>query len=200
MTKHEFLAALSRELSGLPAEEIAARVAFFDEMIADRIEEGMDEAAAVAAMGTPKEVAAQIVAEMPLSRLVKARVRARRRLSGGEIALLSLGAPLWLSLLLALFGTLFAVYVSLWSCVFSLWVTAVATVGAGIGMLLAAIPMLFMRRVATALLLLGLGLVALGVSILFALAAKLAAKGLWLLTKAAVKGMKYRCLGRGEAK
>ena len=200
MTKHEFLAALSRELSGLPAEEIAARVAFFDEMIADRIEEGMDEAAAVAAMGTPKEVAAQIVAEMPLSRLVKARVRAHRRLSGGEIALLSLGAPLWLSLLLALFGTLLAVYVSLWSCVFSLWVTAVATVGAGIGMLLAAIPMLFMRRVATALLLLGLGLVALGVSILFSLAAKLAAKGLWLLTKAAVKGMKYRCLGRGEAK
>ena len=200
MTKSEFLTALACELSGLPNEEIAARVAFFDEMIADRIEEGMEEADAVAAMGTPKEVAAQIVAEFPLAKLVKARVCAHRRLSTGEIALLAVGAPLWLSLLLALFGALLSVYASLWACVLSLWVTAAAAVSSGVGMVLAAVPMLFMRRVATALLLLGVGLMALGASILCAVAAKLAGKGLWWLTQQCVKGLKYCCLGRGEAK
>ena len=48
MNKEKFLDALRRRLSGLPQEDIDERIAFYEEMIDDRMEEGLSEEEATA--------------------------------------------------------------------------------------------------------------------------------------------------------
>ena len=47
MNKQEFLARLQKGLSGLPGEEIEEHLAFYSEMIDDRMEDGIPEETAV---------------------------------------------------------------------------------------------------------------------------------------------------------
>ena len=64
-SKQAYLEALRRELASLPAAEADKSVAFIEEMIDDRMEDGATEAEAVAALGSPAEVARSIAAELP---------------------------------------------------------------------------------------------------------------------------------------
>lgn len=57
MTRDEFLNRLGELLACLPADQVKETQEFYAEAIADRMEDGMTEAEAVAAMGTPGEVA-----------------------------------------------------------------------------------------------------------------------------------------------
>ena len=68
MTKMQFLMALHDALSGLPRDEIEERLNFYTEMIEDRIEEGLSEEQAVAAVGSVEEIASQIAREIPVSK------------------------------------------------------------------------------------------------------------------------------------
>ena len=61
MNKHEFLAALRRELTALPHDELTEQLNFYNEMIDDRMEEGMTEEQAVSGIGTVHAVSAQIL-------------------------------------------------------------------------------------------------------------------------------------------
>lgn len=78
--REEFFASLRQRLAGMPPEELADRCAFLGEMIDDRMEEGASESDAVASLGSVEDAAAQILAETPLTHLVKERVRPRRAL------------------------------------------------------------------------------------------------------------------------
>ena len=78
MNKQEFLAQLREGLNGLPQEDIDERIAFYGEMIDDRLEDGLTEEEAVEAIGTTDEVVAQIIADTPLTKLVKERVKPKR--------------------------------------------------------------------------------------------------------------------------
>ena len=82
MTKQEFLASLREGLRGLPPADIEERIAFYDEVIDDRMEEGLTEAEALGEIGTVESVIDQIAAETPLVRLVKEKVRSERKRSG----------------------------------------------------------------------------------------------------------------------
>ncbi|MBQ3573350.1 MAG: DUF1700 domain-containing protein, partial [Clostridia bacterium] len=93
MNKEQFLFELRGRLAGLPLEDIERSLDFYREMIDDRIEDGMTEDEAVAAIGTPADAAAQIVMDMPLPKVVKATAKPKRKLSGAEIALLCITAP-----------------------------------------------------------------------------------------------------------
>ena len=63
MNKKEFLEQLQKELAGLPQKELEERLAFYDEMIDDQMEEGRSEEDAVSNMGTVQGVAEQIIAD-----------------------------------------------------------------------------------------------------------------------------------------
>ena len=52
MNKETFLSELKKGLSGLPADDVNERLAFYGEMIDDRVEESMSEEEAVAGIGT----------------------------------------------------------------------------------------------------------------------------------------------------
>ena len=51
MNKQEFIVALCDRLVGLPEQEVEDRIGFYCEMIDDRIEDGLSEEDAVAAIG-----------------------------------------------------------------------------------------------------------------------------------------------------
>lgn len=59
MTKQEFLSELERALGKLPHAEVEQALAFYDEAISDRMEDGLSEAEAVADLGSIDEIAAQ---------------------------------------------------------------------------------------------------------------------------------------------
>ena len=120
MTRNEFFSELAERLYGVPDKDREASLEYYGEMINDRIEEGMTEEEAVAALGSPEEIATQILRELSLPKLVQARVKPRRALRVWEIVLLILGAPLWRPLLLAAAAVILAVYVVLWSLVIAL--------------------------------------------------------------------------------
>ena len=95
MNKQEFLSELRSVLSGLPQDDIEERIAFYGEMIDDRMEEGLTEEEAVAEAGNINEIKTQIVADIPLQKLVKEKVKPKRALRGWEIVLIVLGFPVW---------------------------------------------------------------------------------------------------------
>ena len=73
MTKREFTDAIAEKLSGLPEDALHQALDFFSEGIDDRMEDGMSEAQAVAAMGSVDEAAEQILLDTPLPRIVRER-------------------------------------------------------------------------------------------------------------------------------
>ncbi len=142
MTKRDFLNELEKKLTGLPTSDLVEHLHFYSEMIDDRMEEGLSEEAAVAAIGSSEEIAAQITAEIPLSRIAKEKVKPKRKPRTWEIVLLAVGSPLWLSLAIVAFAVILSLYAVLWSVIASLWtvftaVTVCAPAGLAAGILFA---------------------------------------------------------------
>ena len=101
---------LSKGLSGLPREDREERLSFYSEMIDDRIEEGLSEEEAVSAVGKIEDIVSQVIADTPLTKLAKERIKSNRRLEGWEILLLILGFPVWLPLLVAFFAVILLLF------------------------------------------------------------------------------------------
>ena len=133
MTREMFLAELRQRLAGLPWEELEERLAFYGEMLDDRLEDGLTEEEAVGSLGTPEEVAAQVLAEIPMSVLVREKVRPREKAWGWETILIILGFPIWFSVLIAVAAVAFSLYVSLWAVVVSFWAVAVSLFAGAVG-------------------------------------------------------------------
>ena len=87
MTRDEFLNRLGELLACLPADQVKETQEFYAEAIADRMEDGMTEAEAVAAMGTPGEVAEATLDELPAAARVRRRCRCSLHLYLGSCAL-----------------------------------------------------------------------------------------------------------------
>ena len=66
MDRQAFLTALEARLRRLPEQERQQSLRYYEEMIDDRMEEGMDEQAAVAAMGDVAEIAQEVLMELSL--------------------------------------------------------------------------------------------------------------------------------------
>lgn len=183
MDKQAFLTALRSGLSGLPQDDIEERLTFYGEMIDDRMEEGLSEEEAVAAIGEVSEIARQAVADTPLAKIAKERIRPKRRLKTWEIVLLALGSPIWLSLAITAAAVMFAIIVSLWAVILSLWavfaslaVSAVAAVPTGAFFAVGG-------HGAAGLAMLSAGLVCAGLTILLFFGCMGAMKGILQLTK-----------------
>lgn len=200
MNKQEFLAELRKGLHGLPQNDIEERLTFYNEMIADRMEEGLTEDAAVSEVGTVNEVISQIVTETPLSKIVKEKVRPKRTLRVWEIVLLALGSPIWLSLLIAAFAVIFAVYVTAWSVIAALWASELALAASSIGSILSAVIFAFQVNGIVAIAVLGAGIAFAGLSIFLFFGCKETTKGILFLTKKMILGIKSLFIGKENIK
>lgn len=126
MNKTEFLQALAEKLTFLSRKEVEERCNYYMEMIDDGMEEGLTENEALAALGSIEDIAAQILADTPLTLLAKERIKPERRLNGWEITAVVLGFPLWFSLLAAAFAVAAGIYASWWAVIISLWAVFVS--------------------------------------------------------------------------
>lgn len=189
MDKYDFLLALEARLEGLPEADRQASLDFYSEMLDDLVEGGMTETEAVASLGSPEAIAEEILLEMPLPKLVKAKMK-KRRLSGLEITLLAVGFPIWLPISIALLAVVFAIYISLWAVVISLYAANVAMAACAPTGILAAVVLFASGKPTAALLFLGAGLALAGLSILWFLLCNLTAKGMWKLGKLTLRGIK----------
>ena len=119
MTRQEFLSELERALDKLPHAEVEQALAFYDEAISDRMEDGLSEAEAVADLGPVDEIAAQIAAETPP--IPRAIARANTGSRTLNIVLLAVFSPIWIPIVLALAAAALAVYVAIWAVIAALW-------------------------------------------------------------------------------
>ena len=198
MLKQEFLAQLRDALCGLPQRDIDERLTFYSEIIDDRMEDGLPEEEAVAAVGSVDEIFAQVVADIPFSKIVKERIKPKRRLTAWEIVLLALGSPIWLTLGIAAFAVILSLYISLWAVVISLWAVFGSLVGCALGGIVAAIVFACSGNLLTGIAVLGAGILLAGLSIFMFFGCKAATKGTVLLAKEMALGIKH-CFIKKEA-
>ena len=199
MTKLQFLLALNDRLSCLPRNEAEERLNFYSEMIEDRMEEGLSEADAVAAVGSVDEIANQIISDTPLTKIVKVNLKPQRKVKAWEIVLLALGSPVWFSLLIAAFAVLLALYVSFWAVIISLWAVFGAVVGCGICGIVAGIGCVMIGSGPTGMALISAGVVCIGLSILLFYGCKTITKASLLLVKKIALWIKNRFIKKEEA-
>ncbi|MBR6274519.1 MAG: DUF1700 domain-containing protein [Lachnospiraceae bacterium] len=190
MNKEMFLAKLRMELYGLPAEDIEERIAFYSEMIDDRVEEGLSEEEAVAQIGPMEDIVSQTISDIPLTKLVKEKIKPDRSLKGWEIALIIISFPIWFPLLIAAGAIIFSFYAVIWALVISAWAVAVSLVAAGIGGTVAGIVNMVCGHPLSGLAMLGMSLFSAGLGIFAFLACVGLTKGAAKLTARIALGIK----------
>ena len=184
MSKQEFLEQLRKGLFGLPHDDIEERLIFYSEMIDDRTEEGLSEEEAVSQVGAVDEIVTQIVAETPLVKIAKERIRPKRKMSTGEIALLVLGSPIWLSLGIAVIAVIFSLYISLWAVIISLWAAVFGSLATcSVACISTGVVFAVGGNIASGAAMFAFGLVCAGLSIFAYYGCKAATKGILMLTK-----------------
>ncbi len=163
MNKTEFLLSLEKKLVALPRKEIEVTQGFYAEMIDDRIEDGMCEEDAVAAIGDIDTIVQNTLLELPLPTLMKAKIQPKAGLKLWEIVLMVLGFPLWFPLVLAFFIVILAVYVSVWAVIISLYASVAAFVLSGVAGIFS---LLFAQSFPAGLLMFGFSLICIGIGVL----------------------------------
>lgn len=136
MTKETFLNELRTRLQGLPQKEIDERIAFYDEMINDKMEyDNLTEEQAIEKVGSVDDIVIQVAKETPLISIVKHNVKPKRELTAWEVILLIVGFPLWFPLLISFLAIVFSLYVVLWALVlvvYSVFISGIASAIAGL--------------------------------------------------------------------
>ena len=199
MNKTEFALELYEKLPLLPSEEIDERLTFYLEMIDDRMEDGLSEEDAVSAIGSIDDIAEQILADVPLTRIVKERIKSKRKLKAWEIVLLALGSPIWLSLGIAAVAVIFSLYVSLWAVIISFWAVFASLIGSAVGCVVGGVLFAFGINLLTGVAVIGAGIVCAGLSIFMFYGCKAATGGTLVLTKKMAIFIKNCFLRKEEA-
>lgn len=199
MGKQEFLAQLRKGLSGLPQDDIEERLTFYSEMLEDRIEEGFSEEEAVSAAGSVNEIVAHSVADIPLAKIAKEKMRPKRHLKAWETVLLVLGSPLWLSLGIAAAAVIFALYVSFWSVIVSLWAVFASFAVYAVGSVPMCVVFFTVGRGASGLAILAAGIVCAGLSIFMFCGCRETTKSILILTRKITMRIKNCFIEKEEA-
>lgn len=199
MTKQEFFEQLEKGLSGLPEEELHERLEFYSEMIDDRIEDGLSEEEAVKELGSPDEVIAKILSEIPLSKIVKKKIKSTKKPETWAILLIVLGFPVWLPLLAAGFAVTLAIYAVIWSLIISVWSVFISFAACSPALLVAGIITFIIGKVTQGLALIGASLILAGLSLFTLYGCKKATVGCVILTKKIILLIKKCFIGKESA-
>ena len=190
MNKNEFLSELRAGLSGLPQDDVEERLAFYGEMIDDRMEEGVTEEEAVSMIGDVGAIVSQTVADIPLAKLVKEQITPKRTLKAWEIVVICLGFPLWFPLLIAGLAVVFSLYVVAWSLIISLWAIELSFVASSFAGIAAAVAYIIRGDVVSGVALIGASIFLAGLLIFTFFGCAALSKGIIRLTKKAALGIK----------
>lgn len=190
MNKQEYLEAIRSRISAMPADDVNRFMDYYSEMIDDRVEDGLSEEEAVADMGSPEAAVEQILEEMPLTKLVKEKIKPKHELKAWEVVLIVLGSPVWIPLLITAAVLLLTLWIVAFALLISFYAVVLSFVAAGIGGLICAIPLFIANSPYTAVLMLGAALIGIGIAILFVVSVKPVTVGIFKVCKASVNGIK----------
>ena len=196
MNKKEFLDQLRSKLSGLPQDDIEERVSFYSEMIDDRVEDGISEEDAVKDIGPVEEVVDTIMSEIPLSKLVKTKVKPRKNTPGWAIALIIIGFPVWFPLLISIAAVVFSIYITIWSLVIAFYAVDLSLALGGLGSLAGAVMLFMGGKPAGGIVAIGAALVCGALSVLMFIGCGYMVKGVVFLTHKMLLGIKYLFVGK----
>ena len=197
MNKTEFTEQLRAALKGLSEEDLKKSVDYYEEMIDDRMEDGIPEEEAVNGLGSIDEIKDKILKEIPITNIVKEKIKPKRSLAGWEIALLVIGSPVWVPIMLSLIITGLSIYMTFWIIILSLYVTDLSLFLSGILGIVAA----FMQTngFATGLFLSGIGITLTGVSVLLFFGFNQITKWMFILSKKFVLWLKKLFVGEKKS-
>ena len=190
MTKDEFLSQLTHRLGYLPYEEVKKSVDFYREAIEDRVEDGAAEEDAVAAMGGLDDVVREIEESLPLTTIMKQKVRGSKERSHSK--------TIWLTLLIALFAVLLSVYIVVWAVIISLFAVLIALAASG-AIIIAGGVLLPYGSLPPRLMFIGSGLICVGAGILLFPAIKYLSVKLAGLIPPFFRWVKRTIIGKKEA-
>ena len=192
MKKQEFLDRLKANLWSMPEADQQRSVDYYTEMIDDRMEDGLSEEEAVAAIGELDEIVKQILTESPRPpQVVQTAQKQKTKQDNSKvwlIILLILGSPVWVPIITGLLATAVSVYVSLWAVVISLYATFIALAVAAVGCIVGGF--FTFGGWGAAIVTWGAALLCAGLAILIFMLSNLAAKGMVALTKLCVQGVR----------
>ena len=186
MNKQDFMATLRKRLSEQPTQAVEERLAFYSEIIDDRMEDGLSEEEAVAAIGTVDEIAAQILSDMPQTKARTAENPPKEKWQTWQILLLVLGAPVWFSLLIAALSIVISLYASVWSVIISLWAVFATLIGCAVSGIAAGIGLAGASALAGGALICA-GVICAGLAILLFFGCRAVTRGSIYLTRTAVQ-------------
>ncbi|PKM72900.1 MAG: hypothetical protein CVU91_07705 [Firmicutes bacterium HGW-Firmicutes-16] len=126
MTKNEYLKKLGRALRQITRAEREKSLAYFSEVIDDRMEEGISEEVVVAELESVEAAAERIITE------ARAQGQLKAKHSVWEIVLIVLGFPLWFPVLLTISLTVLTVYALVWVIIGALFLVSAALVVSGV--------------------------------------------------------------------
>jgi uncharacterized membrane protein len=197
MNKTEFTEQLRAALKGLSEEDLKKSVDYYEEMIDDRMEDGIPEEEAVNGLGSIDEIKDKILKEIPITNIVKEKIKPKRSLAGWEIALLVIGSPVWVPIVLSLIITGLSIYMTFWIIILSLYVTDLSLFLSGILGIVAA----FMQTngFATGLFLSGIGITLTGVSVLLFFGFNQITKWMFILSKKFLLWLKKLFVGEKKS-
>ena len=181
---------------GLPQSDIEDRVSFFGEMIDGRMEDGMSEEEAVAAMEPIDTIVGQIMSEIPLAQLVKTKVKPEKGHKTWKIVLLICLFPIWFPLFIAFAAIVFSLLVAIWAVIISFYVVAGSLVIASLGCVIATGAYFGIGRIVPGIGGFGVIFVCIGLSILFFLLSIAMTKGTVFLTRKMFIGLKTSFVGK----
>lgn len=159
MNKQEYLESIRSRISAMPADDVNRFMDYYSEMIDDRVEDGLSEEEAVADMGSPDAAVEQILEDMPLTKLVKEKIKPKHELKAWEVVLIVLGSPVWIPLLMTAAVLLLTLWIVAFALLISFYAVVLSFVVAGIGGLICTIPLFVAHSPYTAVLMLGAALI-----------------------------------------
>ena len=171
MRKDEFLSSLERLLRSLKREERNKFLSYYSEMIDDYMEDGCGEEEAVERIGSPGEIAQEILTD----REERPAKPTPAWLRVGVIVLLILGSPLWGSLVLAALCCALAAVILVLSAYVVIWCIPVIFGALSVSSLLLALvstvgsAILLFQDTATGLVQRGAGILSAGIFVVAAL-------------------------------
>lgn len=206
MSKNEFLGKLRIEMQNAGLDNISNVIEYYDEMLEDRIEDGMTEEEAVASLESIPSIIASMKADKPMSEVVKERIKESKDKADKKghsalwITLAIIGSPIWFSLLIALGALVFALYVTIWALVIAFFATTFALGIAAVACLVAAPVSIFLGWVpiATSVAMLGIALFLGGICIFLWSPVVAFAKLSINACKKGVAAIKRRITGKGN--
>jgi len=152
-------------------------------MIEDRMEEGLSEEEAVLSVGPVDAIVAQIIEEIPFSKIAKERIKPKRKLKAWETVLLALGSPIWLPLGIAAFTVICSLYASVWAVIISLWAVLVSLICCALVSMAVGIIYGCSTDIFAGIAVLGAGMICLGLSVFVFYGCKAVSKGVLVLSR-----------------